>query len=262
MNIKSFNYKHILILILLFFFLFANKVIINTPNINKESVSLCAINLNYQNSKSKEVSLKLLDINADIFALLEWTGSNLVTEILKNNGYSLILDYPKQGTHGVAVFSKSNFNLNCNVIPSPISGPCQLPFATITGIKNKRNISILVSHIPPPVESCNEMRDMTISYLSDSLHLFLPNCNVVLGDLNILPWNKKLKKLISNQKLIDAYAFKNFLPGPTWRPISFLPAIARIDYILVRKGNRILNSKSISIPGSDHKAIFADILFN
>ncbi len=62
-----------------------------------------------------------------------------------------------------------------------------------------------------------------------------------------------------NTGLKDAYRETNWRPGPTWSPFNWLPSILRIDYIFV---SSIITAKSawtLSLPGSDHRGVIADI---
>ena len=59
--------------------------------------------------------------------------------------------------------------------------------------------------------------------------------------------------------LQDAYSTINWRPGPTWSPFWWLPALFRLDYILVSSRMNISDSGIFNLPGSDHRGVFADI---
>jgi len=62
--------------------------------------------------------------------------------------------------------------------------------------------------------------------------------------------------------LVDSYAAVNWRPGPTWSPLRFIPAMARIDYVFVPEELTIAGSCTIHLPGSDHRGVITDIALN
>jgi endonuclease/exonuclease/phosphatase (EEP) superfamily protein YafD len=49
------------------------------------------------------------------------------------------------------------------------------------------------------------------------------------------------------------------LPGPTWTLSFGVPAMARIDGVLVPDAWPVLDAWTVEVDGSDHRAVVADV---
>jgi endonuclease/exonuclease/phosphatase (EEP) superfamily protein YafD len=225
-------------------------------------------NLNYKNQEQFKLTRAIVRADPDIFICLEWTGSNLDTGYLKNNGYKLVLDYQKKGTHGTCVLAKQNYAALASIAESPVSGPCRIPFAFVSLRRNDKSITIIGIHVPPPVSGCKNTSDETIdsdaSWITDGkLNKDIATGKkgdyaAVMGDFNALSSNTAIKQLGAHG-LIDCRA--GFLSRATWAPIKVMPALLRIDYIFASHYLDIQRSETFRLPHSDHKAIVTEIRF-
>lgn len=261
------------------------------------ALRVCAANLNFGNHRPSELTRQLLSARPDILLLAEWTGANADPETLRRAGYRLVLDHPRMGTHGLALFVHDGFEATARLHEAPISGPCRLPFLVArlrvgdrflagglssapsqTGISShgqpategpSRNITFLGVHAPPPVPSC---KGTNLPYLEALAALLAAgrlredlgpgrkgDPVLLAGDLNALPTSRALATL-HRAGLTDLLGLS---PGrafkPTWSPLPAIPSMIRIDYILAGPAFKPLSARTLDFPASDHRAVLADL---
>lgn len=79
---------------------------------------------------------------------------------------------------------------------------------------------------------------------------------IVLGDLNSTPLWPAFRDL--RRSLRDGIAEAD-RDRRTWAPFPWMPALLRIDHALVHGPIRIMDSRTVRIHGSDHRAIVVDV---
>ena len=83
---------------------------------------------------------------------------------------------------------------------------------------------------------------------------------VVAGDLNVTPWSGHFRHLLSVSQLADSRT--GYGLQLSWPAVSFLPALMPIDHILVSEQVQVLERQTSPPIGSDHRAVWADIVIN
>jgi len=233
-----------------------------------QTLRICTSNINYRNSFSRKLAKKLVQTKSDLFVVPEWQGSNLDLEEFRRNGYRVVLSHPMPGPHGIALIAKSDITVSATIIPSPVQGPCAIPWATAEISYRSRTLVLLGVHAPPPVPACEHTTDPTIKRLAKLIQegklvkgLGVGRAGapvVVAGDLNAFSFNSAVGRL-RDAGLADTYSMTNTGYGPTWSPFSWFPSLFRIDYILIPQSYTAVASYTIRLPGSDHRGVVSDI---
>jgi endonuclease/exonuclease/phosphatase (EEP) superfamily protein YafD len=81
---------------------------------------------------------------------------------------------------------------------------------------------------------------------------------LLAGDLNALRWEGPIRAL-AGRGLADAFRAGSWRLGPTWSPHPWSPALARIDYVWMPEGASAEGAWALAVPGSDHRAVVADV---
>lgn len=224
-------------------------------------------NINFENNNPLEVTKKLLDTDADIILVTEWTGKNLDPIDILSSGYKVVVDSPGNGTHGALLFARKNIGITSIMVDNPVSGPCSMPILTASLQYRDTLITILGVHAPPPVESCKSTTDKTVRYfaslvsnrkLAKDIGVGRRGDSIILvGDLNTLPFDATIGDIL-NSGLDDAHKRAGRFMGATWAPFYALPGLARIDYIFSSPELNIQNLWNTRMSGSDHNLLVAD----
>ncbi len=258
----------LIVLITIGYFILSNPAPLPLPPRDSDAFRMAVANIHFENSHGNEISESLLNTGSDLLILFEWTGKNLNLKPLKARGYTIVLNEPRRGVHGVIVIAKHPEIRDAVLLPAPVRGPCPIPLAAIRVHWKGKFVTILGVHAPPPVPACKETTEPTLQAIASWVQggrLVRPVGSgdagepvIIAGDLNVSPFNSVLQEL-SEAGLQDAYSTTSWRPGPTWAPRPWLPACVRIDYIWIPKGFRTLNAHVAPLPGSDHRGVVIDM---
>ena len=80
---------------------------------------------------------------------------------------------------------------------------------------------------------------------------------ILAGDLNASPASPGLEWL-REAGLVDTHARHRWLPRGTWASERG-PHLVRLDYVLGSSDVEVLGSWTVDLPGSDHRAVIADL---
>lgn len=237
----------------------------------KEEYNLLRIgcaNLNYKNKNAKKLTDDLIKTDFDIFIGIEWTGENLEKSLFESLNYKLILDSPKNGTHGFCIIAKEKLKIEADIIKAPVKGPCAIPICIARFYYCDKIISVFGIHSPPPIKVCNNTTNKTNIQISNwiedgklikDIGIAKKGDYVILaGDFNARS-NSKGIRFIKSKGMIDSFKKFNLFAGTTWSPKPWLPSLIRIDYIFYSKNIDVLDAKRFKIIGSDHKGLYIDI---
>ena len=253
---------------LLFFAISRPDTVPKKLHAESSTLRVASANILFDNPLPGAAAAALAELDADVLLALEWTGTNLDTEILARASLHPVVSRPARGTHGIAVFARNELRVSGSLFESPIDGPCAMPGLALTITKDFRRFNFLGVHAPPPIAVCDRKTAPTVraftSVISEGVlntpisDLEVGQTTLVAGDLNTLPWASSLSAF-RQSGLVDAYRSFRWKLGPTWSPISFIPSIARIDYIFVPDDVPVSGAWTVSIPGSDHRAVVVDL---
>ena len=235
---------------------------------DRQVLRIVAANLFYENPGRHELARQLVEVEPDIVAVIECTHQNVALEDFRRLGYRVVHAEQPDGVGGMCLFAKGSILAEAARIPTPVVGPCKLPHMAIRIRHGGGWLSAVVVHAPPPVPSCRETTDATVREIAswvDKGRLVRDlgparagDSVVLLGDFNALPWWDSIREL-EEVGLVDAWSASHARLGPTWSLWSWLPAFARIDYVFAPASLAIDGIWTISIPGSDHRGVVADL---
>lgn len=232
------------------------------------SLRIATANLSFENGSPADATRVFTKLDLDVLVVQEWTGTNLEIEVLHGISMVPILDEPRDGTHGWLILARKPLQVQASLLPAPVEGPCRLPLVSMRVLSNTGAVSILGVHAPPPIRECANTTaptlQMVASWVTQGKVAEKVGVTeeddpvIVLGDLNALPQSRGLRTLL-RQGLTDAYSRTHWRPGPTYAPVRLCPAMFRIDYLLVPGEMTVRDSWNLSIPGSDHRLVMAEI---
>lgn len=233
-----------------------------------EVIRVCEANIYYANKNFDSLTEQLLATESDVFIINEWTGENLDLNRFLHSGYNAAVDQPHEGVHGIAVIARKELKASGEIVESPVQGPCRIPFATVRLQFDSVELSLLGIHAPPPLTGCQDTTDPTIreigqwvkdGRLHEPVGMGVAGQPVILaGDFNAFSFNPEIRRLLG-AGLEDSYSAGSSSYGPTWAPFNWMPALIRIDYIFIPQEFSVDGSYTMSLPGSDHRAVISDI---
>jgi len=157
---------------------------------------------------------------------------------------------------GIGVFSKQPFESQS----LPIFDKDDIPSAQVQLRWDGSLITLIGTHPPPPINtSLYQTRNRHLQSMAEHIAA-LEGPVVVAGDLNITPWSEHFSHLLSVSQLTDSR--NGYGLQLSWPTVSFLPALMPIDHILVSKQVQVLERQTSPAIGSDHRAVWADIVIN
>jgi endonuclease/exonuclease/phosphatase (EEP) superfamily protein YafD len=192
---------------------------------------------------------KLLDLVAaeqpDLVVLQE------VTPEWAQSVQSLAADYPhrlvepRDGSFGIALFSRYPFNSSVSIDSGPGSPPILVVTINVAG----REISVIGAHPVIPLPRRNyEARNAQLEGIGKLLQQ-MQNPRILVGDLNATMWDPHYESLENRTWLRNAR--KGFGIVPTWP--TFLPfAMIPIDHVLVSEDVGVIDARTGPRIGSDH----------
>jgi endonuclease/exonuclease/phosphatase (EEP) superfamily protein YafD len=235
-----------------------------------EVVRIGTVNLGYQNAEPDAAAKALSQARADVLILQEWTGRNLSLARLRETGLKLLLSDERSGSHGSALLARSNLVLASRIATPPWKGNCAMPLLTARLRIGSQSVGIIAAHGPPPIATCSASRKPYLHAIVHRIHNgvlrqpvgVIPKGTSVLlvGDLNALAWEDPLRSM-GKRGMADAFEAGSWRLGPTWSPVPWSPALVAIDHIWMPMEATSDAAWTLRVPGSDHRAVLADISF-
>ncbi|MFC1573401.1 endonuclease/exonuclease/phosphatase family protein [Candidatus Eisenbacteria bacterium] len=167
-----------------------------------ERQRLVTANILYTNNQIATVTDQLVNLDADLILVLEWTGSNLAVERLATQGYVLRADSRRPGTAGSCVLLREGIEAEFEVVASPVAGQCTMPVTTGRIKLGPHWLSVIGMHAPPPIDICGDKNAEFLGAIADWFDrgrlrhdigsAVAADPVVLLGDLNAIPLSKKV----------------------------------------------------------------------
>lgn len=192
----------------------------------------------------------------DVIALLE-VNHAWARELelhLQNYPYRRII--PREDNFGIAFFSK----FPCDEIRALYLDENEVLSIEAKIKINARTVHFIATHPIPPMDSkAFSARNQNLIAATER---FDKNGNSVLvGDFNLTPWSPWFGKVLEAGDLKDAS--KGFGIQPTWHCLPSLPLFPfglKLDHLLTSRNIGIENYQIGPNLGSDHGAIFVDLI--
>jgi len=250
------------------------KDITNDPK-GSSPLRILTANLSFHNKKASAVARAALEPEPDLILLLEWTGENFDKEGVGRQGYRALVNAPqpclpgnpKNGAYGIGIFVREPLSGNGCVIPSPIQGPSPLPWGVARTHIQDHNITVIGLHAPAPISEWttkptirNVMEHVFEGKLREDFGAGKGGDSVIVtGNFNVPSFDPFLRE-VKKKGLKDVHSEHHYGLSPTWAPFTWFPSLLRLDYIFCSKEFNIAKSWTIKIPGSDHRAVVADLV--
>ena len=233
-----------------------DSVAVKVPN----SLLVASSNFLYSNSDELSFLSQIKKLDVDILLITEYKAS--LEKYLLKLGFVKLASKDERGTHSIALFTKSNYKGKASVLyPKKIS-PCTMPYIAAKLKFEDKIVNFLGVHLPPPLPRCKFMTNESFASIFDYVDRFDFNkeFTIIAGDFNSFSFSDGISEM-NKRNWVDSYTESNFFPGPTWSPFSFLPAFFRIDYIFTNHKEKIMDSYSVSVDGSDHRMVITDFKY-
>ena len=208
------------------------------------------LNVNTRLGDAVRVRHAIIDADPDILALEEISDQWIEDLDWITNSYPYSLAMPREDNFGIGLFSKLPF------ADSEITyiGSANVPSILATVSTEQKNVRVVVTHpLPPGGREYSRWRNQQLE--------LLPNCitpgetTLLLGDLNVTPWNHYFRRLLSRTGLMDSS--KGMGVHPTWpsnNPLLLIP----IDHCLHSKDIVIVDKRIGTDVSSDHYPVIVD----
>lgn len=113
-----------------------------------------------------------------------------------------------------------------------------------------------VHTVPPLAGQVGWRRDFSVLRAQGRDDVNVPT--VLLGDFNASVHHRQLRRLMG-ERWRDAAEVAGVGVVRTWSPRQGFPAVLDPDHVLVDRGMGVLSAHVVSVPGSDHRAVLAEI---
>jgi endonuclease/exonuclease/phosphatase (EEP) superfamily protein YafD len=208
------------------------------------------INVNTRLGDAELVKQTIQEFDPDIIVLEEINARWVLDLQWLDNSHTHSCVQPREDNFGIGLFSKHP------IAESEIVyiGDALVPSILATIDFGLDRLGVIATHPFPPWGAeysrwRNQQLEDLPNYISSSLPLIL------LGDLNVTPWNYYFRKLLKRTELIDSSKGRGIQPTwPNYNPLLWIP----IDQCLHSRDVIVLNKRIGADVGSDHYPVVVD----
>jgi endonuclease/exonuclease/phosphatase (EEP) superfamily protein YafD len=208
------------------------------------------LNVNTRRGDANRVKSVISDADPDILVLEEISASWMSDLAWLTNSYPHSLAQPREDNFGIGLFSKLPL-AEAKVV---YIGEAEVPSIIATVIAANTNLLVIATHpLPPGGRDYSRWRNDQLEKLPDYVQSPLPT--LLLGDLNVTPWNYHFRRLLTRTGLRDSA--KGFGVQPTWpnyNPLLRIP----IDHCLHSAGITVVDRRIGEGVSSDHYPVIVD----
>ena len=222
--------------------------------ISKESdFTIAQFNLYHHNPSPEKAINQIIKLNADVVSIQELNSnwSELVDSIIRPV-YPYSLEEPWEGCcYGTGLYSK--YPISEREVKSLESIPTAFAVVDVNGTLIRLvSLHTFTPVFPNQTKERNQQLRAAAEFVKEEK---MPS--IVFGDFNIVPWETAFQDFLLAGNLKEvACGFQATYPLDLGIPL--IP----IDHINYNAEIKPTNCGSISVPGSDHKAIFASFKIN
>jgi len=229
------------------------------PGVDGPSVPLNVLtsNLRYGFADTDQLVEEVRQRGVDVLAVQELTDD--AVERLAASGIDDVLPYelltPGGGAGGAGIYSR--FPLDKLAVPVAFHNPPVL--ATITVVRDGVRVPVTVASVHPPAPWPNSTHEWSdeLDRLAEWTDGF-PGPVVLAGDFNATNDHDQMRRFYDNG-YIDGAARAGGGYLATYPSDRRYPPLIAIDHVLTRGGPVTTKIKSITIGGSDHRAVLATV---
>ena len=226
----------------------------SSPDVDGRPLRVVTANLQAWNP-TDDWPIVLDGLEPDVLVLQEFAPHHLVT--LERSGRlsglsNRVLD-PRPGTHGSAIYS--HYRITDPEIVRLGDKPQTRGTVHIGG----QTVDVISVHTTQPVGNAQPLRT-ELSHLANIAQRSQPDLAIYAGDYNSSTMHTPFRDLLTQSDLRDAHGMVGRGLATTWPTNRRMPPIALLDHVLVPHGVEVSAVSETRIPGSDHKAVVADLV--
>ncbi len=208
------------------------------------------INVNTHLGDPERVRQFILDANPDILVLEEINSRWVADMAWLKNSHPHSVTQPRGDNFGIGLYSKLPLTEN----KVAYIGSAEVPSILATINTGQTNLRVVATHpLPPGDRDYSRWRNEQLDRLPDYIRSSLPV--LLLGDLNVTPWNYIFRRLLKRSGLKDSS--QGFGVQPTWPNYNLLFRIP-IDHCLHSPDIEILGRRIGADVSSDHYPLIVD----
>jgi len=222
------------------------------PSEAMPSVRAMLINVNTQRGDPERVRQVILATDPNILVLEEISERWMSELAWLTNSHPYAITQPREDNFGIGLFSKLPIK-DGEVV---YIGDAEVPSIVATLNIEHTNLLVIATHpLPPGGRDYSRWRNDQFERLPDYVLSNLPV--LLLGDLNVTPWNYYFRRLLARTGLRDSA--KGYGVQPTWPDFNLLLRIP-IDHCLHSDEIIIIDRKIGEGVSSDHYPLIVDFV--
>ncbi len=224
-----------------------------------ERLSILSINLLHANSRTRAVCEVIRSAAPDIILLQEYTYEwNLALSDHLAEDWPHRATAPRSDSFGMALYSRQPF---IDEVEKSLSlGEAYTPQFRAMIRHDGREIALYNIHLLPPkptyfAEQVREFADLLDLLENEPLPV------VLAGDFNFTSASTFADRLKA-KSFRDVHDLAGYGRGRTWcqlQPLRYLPGW-RLDHVYLSEELTAATSRTLNVPGSDHKAVSAEVV--
>lgn len=210
-------------------------------------------NVNTQTGRANDVAAAIRRFNPDIIVLEEVSAKWLSDLKSVLDGYTHYEREPREDNFGIGLWSRFPFTHS----RVAYIGTAEVPSIIVEIVTKQGKCTVVATHpLPPSGKEYSEFRNNQLAELPRWVRQ-ASSPVVLLGDLNVTPWNHYFKRLLIESGLKDSSHGQGVRPTwPTFSPLMLIP----IDHCLYSQGIKIVARQTGPRVGSDHFPVIVDFV--
>lgn len=212
------------------------------------------LNVNTRLGDAERVKQVIQEIDPDILVLEEISSQWLhdLRWLVASHPHCRV--QPREDNFGIGLFSKLPLAEGAIVY----IGDAEVPSIVATIDVGQDKLRVIATHpLPPAGAAYSRWRNDQLDRLPDYICLSEPL--ILLGDLNVTPWNCHFRRLLKRTGLIDSSQGRGI--QPTWPNYNRLLLIP-IDHCLHSPDISVVRKEIGADVGSDHYPVIVDFVIN
>jgi len=220
------------------------------PNESIPAIRAMLVNVNTRHGDPRRVHRVVDAENPDILVLEEISARWISDLAWLEDVYPHARTEPREDNFGIGLYSRYPF-ADSEIVAIGSTG---VPTILATIETNQGAIRVIATHpVPPGNRMYTRWRDEHLELLPKYIQSPLPV--LLLGDLNVTPWNRRFRRLLAYSGLLDSA--RGFGVQPTWPSYNPLLRIP-IDHCLHSPGIIIRDRWTGENVASDHYPLIVD----
>jgi endonuclease/exonuclease/phosphatase (EEP) superfamily protein YafD len=210
------------------------------------------LNVNTRLGDANLVRAVVSEADPDILVLEEISSGWMSDLAWLTNSYPHSLAHPREDNFGIGLFSKLPL-ADAKVV---YIGDAEVPSILATVSTTQTNLRVVATHpLPPGGRDYSGWRNEHLERLPDYVRSHLPV--LLLGDLNVTPWNYHFRRLLASTGLRDSAKGRGVqATWPNFNPLLRIP----IDHCLHSEDIGILDRRVGQNVSSDHFPVIVDFV--